>query len=170
MLMMMAYTGCRNNELVNFKVFHQGLDAFTGQRANSAALVLARLHHESTVARCRCRESSDTMRRPRASGKCVPERRMTGCSSATDGATRFRLRTFVSWSASWRSAPRSQVASGRTFSGIAWRQRCWRAVLRSTRFRRFSGHTFITTTMDYYLHPSSRNVKADYHRCAPSFV
>lgn len=32
------------------------------------------------------------------------------------------------------------------------------------------GHTFISTTMDYYLHPSSRNIKADYHRCCPSFV
>jgi len=32
------------------------------------------------------------------------------------------------------------------------------------------GHAFISTTMDVYLHPSSRNVKADYHRCVPSYL
>jgi integrase/recombinase XerD len=32
------------------------------------------------------------------------------------------------------------------------------------------GHAFVSTTMDYYLHPGNRNVRADYHRCAPSFV
>jgi site-specific recombinase XerD len=32
------------------------------------------------------------------------------------------------------------------------------------------GHAYVSTTMDYYLHPNSRNVKSDYHRYAPSFV
>jgi site-specific recombinase XerD len=32
------------------------------------------------------------------------------------------------------------------------------------------GHTFISTTMEYYLHPSKRGVRADYHRCVPSFI
>ncbi len=32
------------------------------------------------------------------------------------------------------------------------------------------GHSFVSTTMEYYLHPSSRNVRADYLRCVPSFV
>ena len=32
------------------------------------------------------------------------------------------------------------------------------------------GHAFISTTMDNYLHPGTRNVRADYQRCAPSFV
>lgn len=32
------------------------------------------------------------------------------------------------------------------------------------------GHANVQTTMDFYLHPSSRNVKADYHRCVPSFL
>lgn len=32
------------------------------------------------------------------------------------------------------------------------------------------GHSYVSTTMDYYLHPNSRNVRSDYHRFAPSFV
>ena len=32
------------------------------------------------------------------------------------------------------------------------------------------GHADVQTTMEHYLHPSSRNVKADYHRCVPSFL
>jgi site-specific recombinase XerD len=32
------------------------------------------------------------------------------------------------------------------------------------------GHSHISTTMDYYLHPGTRNVRSDYNRCAPSFV
>jgi integrase/recombinase XerD len=32
------------------------------------------------------------------------------------------------------------------------------------------GHTFVSTTMDYYLHPSAKNLRADYQRCAPSLV
>ena len=32
------------------------------------------------------------------------------------------------------------------------------------------GHAFLQTTIDNYLHPSARNLKADYHRCVPSFT
>ena len=32
------------------------------------------------------------------------------------------------------------------------------------------GHTFISTTLNYYLHPNNRNIRADYNKCAPSFV
>jgi integrase/recombinase XerD len=32
------------------------------------------------------------------------------------------------------------------------------------------GHAFASTTMEYYLHPSSRNVRSDYLRAVPSFV
>ena len=32
------------------------------------------------------------------------------------------------------------------------------------------GHAYVSTTMDYYLHPNPRNVKSDYQRYAPSFV
>jgi integrase/recombinase XerD len=32
------------------------------------------------------------------------------------------------------------------------------------------GHADVQTTMDNYLHPSARNTKADYHRCVPSFL
>jgi integrase/recombinase XerD len=32
------------------------------------------------------------------------------------------------------------------------------------------GHAYVSTTMDYCLHPNSRNVRSDYHRYAPSFV
>lgn len=32
------------------------------------------------------------------------------------------------------------------------------------------GHSNVGTTMDYYLHPSMQNVRADYHRHVPSFI
>ena len=32
------------------------------------------------------------------------------------------------------------------------------------------GHADVQTTMDHYLHPGTRNVRADYHRCVPSFL
>jgi integrase/recombinase XerD len=32
------------------------------------------------------------------------------------------------------------------------------------------GHTFVSTTMAYYLHPSAKNVRSDYYRCVPSYV
>jgi integrase/recombinase XerD len=32
------------------------------------------------------------------------------------------------------------------------------------------GHTFVSTTLEYYLHPSAKTVRADYNRYAPSFV
>jgi len=32
------------------------------------------------------------------------------------------------------------------------------------------GHTFVSTTMEYYLHPSAKNVRSDYYRCVPSYV
>jgi integrase/recombinase XerD len=32
------------------------------------------------------------------------------------------------------------------------------------------GHTFVSTTMSYYLHPSAKNIRADYYRCAPSYI
>ena len=32
------------------------------------------------------------------------------------------------------------------------------------------GHTFISTTMSYYLHPTNKNIRADYNRCVPSYI
>ena len=32
------------------------------------------------------------------------------------------------------------------------------------------GHTFVSTTTEYYLHPSAKNVRSDYHRCVPSYI
>ncbi len=32
------------------------------------------------------------------------------------------------------------------------------------------GHAYLSTTFQYYLHPNVRNTRADYYRCVPSFV
>lgn len=172
MLMVFAYTGCRNRELTNFRfsdidIPEQALRVRPSKNERARMLPLAGECLESLM---------EYMRQERyyADGK--------GGRVMRRGTGEDHL--FVS--ARWGHPLQTQdvrkvvrVAAKRAkIPGRVW-PHLFRHSLATAMLSRGAsiysiqailGHTFISTTMDYYLHPSSRNVKADYHRCAPSFV
>ena len=159
MLMLFAYTGIRNNEFINLRV----CDIDLGQAAMS--IQAGKCEHARIVPLAgECIEILTDYIRER---KAQPDdflfvTRRNGNQLQTQDVRKI-IRV---------SARRAKI-KGRIWPHLFRHSLATAMLDRGANIysiQALLGHTFISTTMDYYLHPSSRNIKADYHRCCPSFV
>ena len=159
MMMVLAYTGCRNNELVDFRISDVDIaqQAITVRRSKFERGRICPISGdcvETLIEYIRQRDGSPedflfVTIRHRHQLQTQDIRKMVHVIARRSGVV-GRI-----WPHLFRhSLATAMLDRGASIYSI-------QAIL---------GHSHISTTMDYYLHPGNRNVRADYNRCAPSFV